>query len=256
VRASTFLVSLGILVLVAPPGCGSDAKKSQPTAAKTDASGKDDAKSTAKAEKAEPSAEDDDELHFDITKDRSGVLARAASTLETTDRLASNAPLREHVAELSHHAERGPSDEVLCKQITLLKGDGSAADVCARTIEHQRVKLGPEVFAQMAACITQSKTAADIARCEEAELEAERLLHENKHGDGLDEATCEKLFVHFEKLAMADAGEHETLVEEVLEEVRADIIEACLDHGTNDEVQCAMKASDMETLGKCESSLL
>jgi hypothetical protein len=144
----------------------------------------------------------------------------------------------------------------LCRQMIAVKGEKALKlDVCAKDIEHQRVRLGPEVFAEVAACITQAKTAAQLARCEEAEREAERQLRENKHGDGLDEDTCEKLFVHFEKLAMADAGEHEKIVEEVLEEVRDDIIQACLDHGTKAEVQCAMKATDMQTLGKCESSL-
>ena len=248
-------------------GCGSDAKKAPADQDQKTPSAAADGSKAAAAEKpadkaAEKPAEPDDEeddfedaLHFNVAADRSGVLARAASTLETTDLLDPDLPLHEHLAELSHHAGRGPSNETLCKHMATLR---STLDVeaCAREIEHQRVKLGPEVFTEMATCVTNSKSERELARCEAAEKEAEKLLHENKHGEGLDEKTCEDLFVHFEKLAMADAGEHEKLVEEVLEEVRADVIEACLDHGTKAEVQCAMAASDMQTLGKCESSLL
>jgi hypothetical protein len=252
-RAS-ILVGLGALIVCVSAGCGSDAKKNDAKATKAEPTKSED----EKAEKTkDPAPTPDEALHFDITKDQSGVLARAASTLETTELLDEDLPLREHLAELSHHAERQPSNELLCRKMISLKGEKALTlDVCARLIEHQRVRLGPEVFAEMAACVTHSKTAADIARCEEAEQEAERLLRENKHGDGIDRETCEKLFIHFEALAMADAGEHGKLVEEVLEEVRDDIIEACLDHGTKDEIECAMKATDMETLGKCESSLM
>lgn len=256
-RASAFLAGFGVLVSLAPTSCGSDGKKAD---AKADAKVEPTDRTSKTAEKPETKSADtpaDDALHFDISKDRSGVLARAASTLETTDRLAADAPLREHLAELSHHAERGPSNEALCKHMATIQGDDApATEACAKAVEHQRVKLGPEVFAEMAQCVTDAKSTDDLARCETAEKEAEELLHANKHGDGVDEKTCEDLFVHFSKLAMADAGDHANLVEEVLEEVRADVLEACTDHGTKAEVACAMEATDMKTLGECESSIL
>jgi hypothetical protein len=260
VRTTTISVSLAMVMLAA--SCGKDAKKDDKPAdaPKVAEAGKPEAKAEAKADGSDAFDDVDDDdyedaLHFDVAVDRSGVLARAASVLETTEAIDADAPIRGHLAELSHHAERGPSNEALCKHIATLKSDLDI-EACARDVEHHRVRLGPEVFAEDAACIMKAKTGEDLERCEAAEKEAEKLLHTNKHGEGLDEDTCEKLFVHFEKLAMADAGEHAKLVEEVLEEVRADIIEACLDHGTKAEVECAMKAEDMETLGGCESSLL
>jgi hypothetical protein len=112
------------------------------------------------------------------------------------------------------------------------------------------------VFAAVATCVTEAKTEAELLRCEDAEKEAEKLLHEKKHGAGIEAETCTKLFTHFEKLAMADAGDQAKTVEGVLEEVRADVLEACAEQGTRAEVDCALKAKTMQELGACDSSIL
>jgi hypothetical protein len=237
------------IFLAALIGCGSDAKKvgeaDKPAAEKP---------ATSAAEKpAAPAAE---EIHFDITIDQSGVLARTASVLETSEALSSPA-LRDHLAELSHHAEKTPSNEVLCKHMTDLMGDKAPeAHDCAEALEHQRVHLGPEVFGLVAGCVTSAKTLEALMRCEDAEKEAEKLLHERKNGSNLSDAVCLKMFVHFETLAMADAGDQGKVVEEILEEVRADVLLACKEHGTQAEFDCAMAAKDMAALGLCTSTIL
>ena len=208
------------------------------------------------AETKPADAKSADALHFDITLDKSGVLARAASTLETSEQISTPA-LKEHLAKVSHHAEKGPSNEVLCTHMdSLLGAEAPPAVDCAHALEHQRVRLGPEVFAAVAKCVTDAKTKETLLRCEDAEKEAEKLLHEKKHGDGLEEATCLKLFTHFEKLAMGDAGDQAKIVEEVLEEVRGDVLTSCAEHGTRAEVECALNAKTMEALGACDSTLL
>jgi hypothetical protein len=246
-RTLALLVSFTI---VAAAGCGADAGKTAPTAAKptTEAPKAPDAKAAADA-KAAP-------LHLDVTHDKSGVLARAASALETSEAVTSP-DLKGHLAELSHHAEKGPTDEALCAHMTRLMADKapSTAD-CLHALEHQRIHVGPEVFAEVAECVTKATTYDELIRCEDAEAEAEKELHAKKHGDGVEPAKCTELFTHFEKLAMADAGDQAEKVKEILEEVRADILEACDEQGTRAEVQCALDAKDMAALGACQSQIL
>lgn len=230
------------------PGCGSDAGKGAPAA---------DTRVAEKAAAPDVKAADAkaDALHLDVAHDKSGVLARAASTLETSEAIT-NPALKEHLAALSHHAEKGPSNEALCKHMAgLMGGEAPAAVDCVHALEHQRVHLGPEVFAEVAECVTEAKTMAALTRCEDAEKEAEKLLHEKKHGAGVEPETCLKLFSHFEQLAMADAGDQAKGVEEILEEVRADVLEACNEQGTRAEVECALNAKTMQELGACESSV-
>ncbi len=239
-----------LLVLASVLGCGGTPAadtKAKPAEAKP---------ADAKPAEAKPEAKPVDAIHFDITLDKSGVLARAASTLETSEQISTPA-LKEHLATVSHHSEKGPSNEALCTHMTALLGaDAPPAVDCAHALEHQRVKLGPEVFAAVATCVTDARTKETLLRCEDAEKEAEKLLHEKKHGDGLEEATCLKLFTHFEKLAMEDAGDQSKAVEEVLEEVRGDVLTSCAEQGTRAEVDCALKAKTMAELGACDSTLL
>jgi len=239
-----------LLVLASVLGCGGTPAadtKAKPAEAKP---------ADAKPAEAKPEAKPVDAIHFDITLDKSGVLARAASTLETSEQISTPA-LKEHLATVSHHSEKGPSNEALCTHMTALLGaDAPPAVDCAHALEHQRVNLGPEVFAAVATCVTDARTKETLLRCEDAEKEAEKLLHEKKHGDGLEEATCLKLFTHFEKLAMEDAGDQSKAVEEVLEEVRGDVLTSCAEQGTRAEVDCALKAKTMAELGACDSTLL
>lgn len=245
-------IPVTLLLLGTLLGCGSDAGKGAPADTKV-------------AEKTAPPAPEvkaadtkpaDDKLHLDVTHDKSGVLARAASTLETSEQVT-NPALKEHLANLSHHAEKGATNEALCKHMAgLLGADAPPAEECAKALEHQRVHLGPEVFGEVAECVTEAKTKEALLRCEDAEKEAEKELHEKKHGAGIEAETCLKLFEHFEKLAMADAGDQAKTVEQILEEVRADVLEACNEQGTRAEVECALNAKTMDELGACDSSIM
>lgn len=209
-----------------------------------------------KAEAPKPEAAKPAAIHLDISHDKSGVLARAASTLETSEAVTSP-ELKQHLATLSHHAEKGPTNEALCTHMAGLMGDKAPPQLeCVHALEHQRVHIGPEIFAEVAQCVTDARTFDALLACEDAEKEAEKLLHEKKHGAGVEPETCTKMFTHFEKLAMADAGDQATAVEEILEEVRGDILEACAEQGTRAEVECALNAADMAALGACDSELL
>jgi hypothetical protein len=253
-RPRVWTLSLALPLLVSATACDKgDAKSddSNKRAAKAPEPAKPEPEATPEPEaKPEPGA-----VHFDIEKDKSMILARTSSALVTSERISSENPLREHMTEMSHHAGDGPSNEALCAEVVELR---SSVDVnsCAVTLEHERVLLGPEVFAQVAACIQAATSEAELAACEAAEKEAEILLHEKAHGDGLSAEVCTSLFEHFEKLAMDDAGEQAEIVEEILEEVRDDVVTACQDQGSQKEVDCAMAAKDMQALGECQSTLL
>ncbi|MCY0991251.1 hypothetical protein OV203_29160 [Nannocystis sp. ILAH1] len=250
-RTAAILVSISLAL-----ACGADAGKAAPGGEKkAEAPKAPDVK--APAAKAPEAAEGKPApLHLDISHDKSGVLARAASTLETSEAVTSPA-LKEHLAELSHHAEKGPSNEALCAHMAKLMADKAPPAIdCIHALEHQRVHVGPEIFAEVAQCVTEAQTLDALLRCEDAEKEAERELHVKKRGSGVEPETCTKLFTHFEKLAMADAGDQAKAVEEILEEVRADILEACAEQGTRAEVDCALSAKDMKELGACQSSLM
>ena len=255
-RTSALFVCLSFGVLA---GCGPDASKGNPVVEKKAADAKAADVKVADAKAADAKVADatkSDAIHIDITHDKSGVLARAASVLETSEQIT-NAGLKEHLAEVSHHAEKGPSNEALCAHMTALMADKAPADFdCIHAIEHQRVHVGPEIFAEVAACVTGAKTYDALMLCEDAEKEAEQALHAKKHGDGVGAETCTELFLHFEKLAMADAGDQAKAVEQVLEEVRGDVLEACAEQGTRAEVECALGAKDMKALGACSSSIM
>jgi hypothetical protein len=253
-RPRVWTLSLALPLLVSASACDKgDAKSDAKSEAKTDDSKKTpevSAKTPDPEAKPEPAA-----VHFDIEKDKSMILARTASTLATSERISTDNPLLTHITELSHHAGDGPSNEALCAEVIELRSSVPAA-TCVITLEHERVLLGPEVFAQMAACIQAATSEAELAACEAAEKHAEILLHEKAHGDGLSPEVCTSLFDHFEKLAMDDAGDQAEIVKEILEEVREDVVTACQDQGSQAEIDCAMAAKDMATLGLCRSTLL
>ncbi|PRP99668.1 hypothetical protein [Enhygromyxa salina] len=144
----------------------------------------------------------------------------------------------------------------MCKHIAALRTAENQPEgqfeSCVVHFEHEIVSLGCEVFAQMAQCVMDAKSVADIEVCEAAEKEAELLLHEQHHADGLSEETCEAAFAKFSLLALEEAAEHAELVKEVLEEVKADVMTSCVDQGTNAEVECTMKAKDMDELNSCQ----
>ena len=226
-----------------------DAKKAETKTAEAKKAG--DAKADAKAAdaKAEPKKK---EVEFDISVDKSGELARMSSVLETSEQISKDDPLRGHLAEVSHHAEQGESNEQLCKRMATILGDKAGApEECALVLEHERMILGPEIFKQMEQCIKDSKDTYDLHACEEAEKKAEKMLHEQKHGDGLSKEDCEKLFNHFEKLSMEDAGNEAEAAKKLLEDNKAEALSSCQDQGTKAELECALKAKNMEEVGKC-----
>lgn len=215
---------------------------------------KEDAKKEAKPEDAKPEAK-----HFDVGVDKSGTLARTAAVLETTDATAEYSELRGHLAGVSHHAEALTSDETLCQHIAELRKAESqpegTIESCVTHFEHQVVVLGPEVFAQMAQCIKDAKSVADIEVCEAAEKEAEAALHAATHGDGLSREVCDAMVDKFTELAVADAVGYGNVVKKVLDEVRADSVQSCLDHGTKAEVDCIEKAKVLADLDGCQDLL-
>ncbi len=236
--------------------CESESKPAEKKAddKKADAK-KDDEK--AESKKDEPKKDDEKadaksaEKHFDVTVDKSGILARSAAALDVEESVDTSEALH----DLSHHAEKLPSAQKLCKK---LKELGTVEDEkkCATQAEHKIVIIGPEVYAQWAECVMESKTADDVNACDIAEAEAEKLLHEKAHGDGLSKEDCGTLFDTFEKLAMADAGDQAEAVKEVLEEVKEDVITSCMDQGTKAELDCAKKSKTLQELDECAAAHL
>ena len=82
-RKLALLVTLSVFSSAALIACDSDGGKKE--AKKTDAK-----KADAKAP----------EVHFDVSKDKSGVLARTASVLETSELISKDDPLRDAVKKL------------------------------------------------------------------------------------------------------------------------------------------------------------
>ncbi|MFO7561385.1 MAG: hypothetical protein R6X02_01975 [Enhygromyxa sp.] len=228
----------------------------QADAKKADVEKEDAKKEDAKKEDAKKEAAKPEPKHFDVSVDKSGVLARTAAVLETTDATAESTELRAHLASISHHAEALTSDETLCRHIAdLRKAEGQpegTLESCVTHFEHQVVVLGPEVFAQMAQCIKDAKSVADVEVCEAAEKEAEAALHAAKHGDGLTREACDALIDRFTELVLADSVGYEEVVKKVLGEVRDDSMQACLDHGTQAEVACVEKAKVAGDLDECQ----
>ncbi len=241
----SLLVCAGLL-------CACDSAPAKSTDEKpADAKTADSKTADAKTADAKPDTKPDEaapEKHFDITHDKSGVLARSAATLEASEALDGEA-----LQNLSHHAEKLPSLQILCKKMKEL---GSVDDetACVAQSKHHLVLAGPELYAEWAACVMESTDAAGVKVCDEAEAEAEALLHEKPHGDGLSKEECTTVFDKFEKLSMDDAGEHAEHVKEVLEEVRDDVVASCVDQGTKDELECVEKSGSLKELDACASA--
>ncbi|MCR9163245.1 MAG: hypothetical protein ACE37F_23445 [Nannocystaceae bacterium] len=214
----------------------------------------DSTKADTKEADAEPGKKADAkkaEKHFDVAADKSGVLARSAAALDVDEGVDTSDALH----GLSHHAEKLPSVQKLCAKMKEL---GSVEDekACASQSEHKVVLIGPEVYAQWAACVMDSTSKDDVKICDEAEAEAETLLHGKPHGDGLSKEDCTTLFETFEKFAMVDAGAHAEHVKEVLEEVRDDVVTSCMDQGTKAELECAKTSKTLVELNECASAHL
>ncbi len=242
IRSALLSVTVSTLLIA----CGGAPKD----AASGDAKAKAAAQPEKPADGPEAKAEKPAEKHFDLSHDKSGVLARSAAVLETEEGidLAS-------LHELSHHAEKMPKVEDVCRHMAKIRKASDDISTCVKETEHHIVVLGPELYGEVAECMLESKTPADIDACEKAEKEIEVFLHEKPHGDKLSKEVCDKLFDHFEKLAMEEAEAEAEHVKEVLEEVRADIVVACMEQGRQSEVDCAMKTEKMSDIKSCSSLL-
>jgi len=201
-------------------------------------------------EAGKPAEKPKAEKHFDISHDHSGVLARTAAVLETEEGIDVEA-----FQELSHHAEKMPKVEDVCRHVVKVRKASDDITKCVKETEHHIVVLGPDLYAEVAECIMEAKTPEALDICEAAEKEIEVFLHEKPHGDKLGKEVCDKLFDHFEKLAMEGAGTEAEHVKTVLEEVRADIVVACMEQGLQSEVDCAMKATKADEIKDCSSLL-
>lgn len=241
---------LGLVCVVALFGCDKKdeaAKKDDKTADKAAGDKTQEPKSRDGDEAGEKT---DAETHFDASHDKSGVLARTATVLETDDRIDSEA-----LRELSHHAEDLPTVEEVCKHEHEV--DPSIdEEACIKDMEHHVVQIGPELYKDWAECLNTAATVDAIKACNDAEAEIERELHIKPHGDGLDEETCTGFFEKFEELSMEDAGDDGELVKEILEEVKDDVLTTCQEQGTQKEVDCVHEASDMAGLKECGSGML
>ena len=231
----------------APDAKKDDAKKAD--AKKDDAKKADAKKDDAKKAEAEP--EKPDPTDFDVTHDQSGVIARSAAALEVMESIDS-----ENLRELSHHAEKLPSFEKVCKHIASVRGTGDDISKCVTELEHDVVRIGPELYGEFAACELAAKTPEELDVCDAAEKAAEKALHEKPHGEGLDAETCDGFFAKFEELAVADAGDQGEVVKQILEEVKPDVLTACADQGTKAEIECANKSKTLQELRECATSLL
>jgi hypothetical protein len=199
---------------------------------------------------ADEEADADVDVEIDPSADASGALARAAAVLEV-DGVDS-----EDLRSLSHHAEKLPSASVVCKHMQEVRGSAGGITDCIEEVEHQIVRLGPEIWASASACFTGAQSVAQLDACAEAEAEAEAFLHENPHGDGLDESACRTFFETFQNLAVEDAPEDAAHVEQVLETVRDDIVRSCMEHGTQAEMDCSAQAKTLEELETCADQLV
>jgi hypothetical protein len=191
-----------------------------------------------------------EEKHFDVSADKSGALARAAAVLEAEG--IDNPDLQ----ELSHHTEKLPSAQVVCKHMVEVQGSTGGIKDCVAQVEHHIALLGPELWGAASACFMEAKTPQQLDVCTAAEEEAEKFLHDQPHGEGLDEKTCQSFFEKFEKLAMEDKKDDAEHVKQVLDTVREDIVRSCMDQSTQAEMDCADKAKTLHELEQCAEKLV
>lgn len=203
--------------------------------------------------------------HFDTSKDSGSMLGHLASSLVHDDSLAAAKGAMSALANLAS-GDTTPSDASICAHVwttVFVKEFGEVADKtleaefmesCKFEIEKERLKLGPQVFAEAAACIMAAETMEAIEVCDKAEQEAEQELHEKPHGEGLDRATCQAAVDHMFALLRKDLGDDPELLE-ILDEdfgnLEADAVIMCMDEATKAEIECLMKADSIDKVEAC-----
>jgi hypothetical protein len=201
---------------------------------------------------------------FDTSKSTGSMLDHLASSLVHDDSLAAAKDAMSALARLAGGDET-PSDASICEHVwtVLAKEFGEVADAtmkadfqesCKHEIEKERLKLGPQVFAEAATCIMAAQTLEALELCDKAEQAAEEEIHEKPHGDGVDKATCEAAIAHMFALMRKDmAGDAELLeiLEEDLASLQADAVIMCMDSATKAEIECLMKADSLAKVEAC-----
>lgn len=227
--------------------CNKDKSQTEPPA---DVTPTEDAAAAETETTAETTAEPAIEpAHLDVSKDKSGALARAAAALEAEG--IDNEDLR----VMSHHTESMPSAAVVCQHMAEVQGATGGIQGCIEDIEHHVAELGPELWADAAACFLAASTPAHLDVCVAAEKEAEKLLLDEPHGEGLDKAACEGLFEKFKTLTLAETKDDEAHVTQVLGWVRDNVVRSCMAHGTQGEIDCSTKAKTLHALQECSAAL-
>jgi hypothetical protein len=203
--------------------------------------------------------------HFDTSKDQGSMLDHLASSLVHDDSLSAAKGAMAALASLAV-GDKTPSDATICAHVWAVLAeelgdmgdktiDAEMMESSKHEIEKERLKLGPQVFAEAAACIMAAKNIAGFQVCDKAEQEAEQALHEKPHGDGLDKATCEKAVDHMFALLRKDMGNDPDLLkilDEDLESYKADAVIMCMDTATKAEVECMMKAKTIAEVEVCD----
>lgn len=203
--------------------------------------------------------------HFDTGKDSGSMLDHLASSLVHDDSLAAAKGAMSALARLAS-GDATPSDATICAHVwtVLVKELGETADktleaefmeTCKFEIEKERLKLGPQVFAEAGACIMAAPSLEAIALCDKAEQEAEQEIHEKPHAEGVDKATCVAAIDHMFAVLrkeLGDDAEMLAILDEDLENLEADAVIMCMDTSTKAEIECVMKADTLAKIEACD----
>jgi hypothetical protein len=200
---------------------------------------------------------------YDTSKDEGGMIGHIASALAHDEELAESATSKE-LLKLAGLTEPGPGDGLICSHVwtdiyakaypTKTDAEDSFLDACKAEVERERVKLGVEIFAQHAECVTAATELAALDLCDAAAQVAELYLHANPHGDRPEQSLCtsavEQLFI----LVTRDIGDDADMLEKLEEDIYAikdDAVLVCRDEGTKAELACIMKATKLADLEGC-----
>lgn len=200
---------------------------------------------------------------YDTSKDEGGMVGHIATALAHDEELGESATSKE-LLKLSGETDPGPGDGMICSHVwtdiyakaypTKTDAEDSFLDACKHEVEKARAKLGVEIFAQHAKCVTEAADLAALDLCDAAEQVAELYLHANPHGDQPDEKLCSSAVEQMFILVTRDIGTDADLLEALEEDIYAikdDAKLVCHDEGKKDELACIMKAAKLADLEGC-----